>query len=60
MKERGRYWSVPWDAYPRLEQGGIIMNTAQDAGAAADFRGFLTSDDGKTILRKYGFELPGE
>ncbi|HEY4312379.1 MAG TPA: molybdate ABC transporter substrate-binding protein [Pirellulales bacterium] len=60
MKARGRYWSVPTDAYSRLEQGGVIMNDAKDAAAAGEFRGFMTGEEGKTILREYGFALPGE
>ncbi|HVU86691.1 MAG TPA: molybdate ABC transporter substrate-binding protein [Pirellulales bacterium] len=58
MQERGRYWSVPADAYPRLEQGGVIMSAAQDLAAARDFRAYLISDEGKAILRQFGFELP--
>lgn len=58
MQERGRYWSVPADAYPKLKQGGVIMNSAQDMAAAREFREFLLSEDGKSILRQFGFELP--
>src|SRR5262249_3795660 len=25
MKDKGRYWEIPLDAYPRLEQGGLIL-----------------------------------
>ena len=55
---RGRYWSVPADAYPKLEQGGVIMNAVQDRDSARDFRAFLTGEEGKSILRQFGFELP--
>ena len=60
MKDKGRHWSIPTDSYPPLEQGGIIMKDAQDPAAAAALRGFLTGDEGKTILRTYGFVIPGE
>jgi molybdate transport system substrate-binding protein len=57
VRARGRYWEVPLDAYPRIEQGGIIL---RDSPAARDFRAFLLSAGGRHILRKYGFFVPGE
>ncbi|MBS0202951.1 MAG: molybdate ABC transporter substrate-binding protein [Planctomycetes bacterium] len=58
MRDKGRYWSVPADAFPTLEQGGVILNGAQDPEAAAEVRSFLISEPGRTILKKYGFEEP--
>ncbi len=60
MKDKGRYWSIPAFSYPRLEQGGVIMNQSADPGAAAALRNYLRSDEGKEILRGYGFVIPGE
>ena len=60
MQEKGRYWSLPADSYPRLEQGGVVLNAARDPAAAQELRTFITSDQGKEILRKYGFAMPGE
>jgi molybdate transport system substrate-binding protein len=57
VRARGRYWEIPPDAYPRMEQGGIIL---KDSGAARDFRAFLLSAAGRRILRQYGFLVPGE
>jgi molybdate transport system substrate-binding protein len=57
VRARGRYWEIPPDAYPRMEQGGIIL---KDSAAARDFRGFLLSSGGRRILRQYGFLVPGE
>ena len=58
MRDKGRYWIVPLEAYPRLEQGGVIMNWTQDRDAAQALRSFLTGDDGRAILQRYGFLLP--
>jgi molybdate transport system substrate-binding protein len=58
MKDKGRYWSVPLDAYPRLEQGGVILSWAKDAQATEALRTFVVGDEGRTILRQYGFILP--
>lgn len=60
MREKGRFWDVPLDAYPRLEQGGLILNWAKDKEATQALRDFLTGKDGRAILKKYGFILPGE
>src|SRR5258707_1219430 len=30
MRDKGRYWEVPQDAFPRLEQGGVILSWAQN------------------------------
>jgi molybdate transport system substrate-binding protein len=57
LRDRGRYWEIPLDAYPRMEQGGIIL---KDSQAARDFRGFLLSTGGRRILKQYGFFIPGE
>jgi molybdate transport system substrate-binding protein len=57
VRARGRYWEIPLDAYPRLEQGGIIL---KDSQAARDFRAFLLSAGGRRILKQYGFVVPGE
>jgi molybdate transport system substrate-binding protein len=60
VRDHGRYWEVPRDSYPRMEQGGVILKWAKDADAARKFRAFLTSPEGGSIFRKYGFSLPGE
>lgn len=54
---RGRYWEIPLDAYPRMEQGGVIL---KDSPAARAFRDYLLSAPGRRILKKYGFALPGK
>jgi molybdate transport system substrate-binding protein len=60
MRDKGRYWSVPLDAYPRLEQGGVILTWAKDQDATQALRAFIMGEGGRAILPKYGFILPGE
>jgi molybdate transport system substrate-binding protein len=60
LKGQGRYWQVPLDAYPRLEQGGVILKWAKNPEAAERFRSFATGSKGRSLLRRYGFYLPGE
>ena len=60
MRDKGRYADVPPDSYPRLDQGGVVLTWVQDRAAADAFRGFMTSDEGKALLRRYGFIVPGD
>jgi molybdate transport system substrate-binding protein len=60
LQQEGGYWEVPLDAYPRMEQGGVIMKSARNVEAARSFRDFVLSGAGRSTLERYGFLLPGE
>jgi len=53
----GRYWVVPLDTYPRMEQGGTILKGAVSPDAARQFRSFLLSAPARAVLKRYGFFL---
>jgi molybdate transport system substrate-binding protein len=53
--DQGRYWEVPLSAYPRMEQGGVIMKSARNPAQAQTFRAFLMGQEGRAILKRYGF-----
>ena len=55
VRGQGRYWEVPVGAYPKIEQGGLIL---KDSKAAREFRSFLLAADGRRILKEYGFSVP--
>ena len=55
---KGRYWKVPQDAYPALEQGAIIMSHAKNKELARKFLDFLQTPDSRAILTRYGFAAP--
>jgi molybdate transport system substrate-binding protein len=59
MKEQGRAWEVPLDAYPRMEQGGAILARARNVELAKRFRDGLLGADGRALLERHGFFLPG-
>lgn len=59
MKTAGKYWEVPMEAYPPLEQGAVILTTSKNRQAARQFLDFLKSPQGQEIMRRYGFTLPG-
>jgi molybdate transport system substrate-binding protein len=60
LKGKGRYWLVPRDSYPALEQAGVILAWAQDLPAAEALRAFLLGGGGREVLRKHGYEFPKE
>jgi hypothetical protein len=55
LRDQGRIWEVPTEAYPRREQGGVILSWAQDRAAAETFRDFVLGQGGRAILRRHGF-----
>jgi molybdate transport system substrate-binding protein len=57
VRARGRYWEIPLAAYPKIEQGGIILKPSP---AASDFRSFLMDTAGRRILGQYGFLAASE
>jgi molybdate transport system substrate-binding protein len=57
VRSTGRYWEIPLDAYPQMEQGGVILKDSPDARA---FRAWMTGTEGRRILKQYGFYMPGE
>jgi len=60
LKDKGRYWEIPLAAYPRIEQGGVMLSWARHPNAARELRDYVMSPAGKAVLRRYGFSLPGE
>lgn len=58
MKAAGRYWEVPSDAHPVIEQGAVILKQSQNQDLAKQFLEFMKSPEGVELLRRYGFTLP--
>ena len=58
LAREGRYFEVPLESYPRLEQGGVILARASAPEAARRLRDFILSADGRATLKRYGFFLP--
>lgn len=58
LRDEGRWVEVPLDAFPRLEQGGVVLGSARDAEAARAVRDTLVSEPGRALLQRYGFSLP--
>ena len=57
VRAQGRYWEVPVESYPKIEQGGVILKDSPEARALRDW---LLAPAGRALLKQYGFSLPGE
>ncbi len=60
LKDKGRYWTVPLDAYPTLNQAALVLSRSKQEDAARKFLDFLRSPDATSLLTSYGFSLPAE
>ncbi len=58
MKTRGRYWMVPLDAYPMLNQAAVVLSHSKQQQAARKFLEFVRSPEATSLLTSYGFSLP--
>lgn len=54
----GRYWLIPEDMHPPIDQGGAILRATKHAAAAEAFRTFLLGDEARAVLGRYGFVTP--
>jgi molybdate transport system substrate-binding protein len=50
---------LPTSLHAPLEQSGVVLSWAADLDAARNFLAFLTSEQGKSILKDNGFLTPG-
>ena len=60
LKEKGRYWTVPLDSYPTLNQAAVVISKSKQQDAAGKFLEFLRSPEASSLLTSYGFSLPAE
>ncbi len=60
LKDKGRYWTVPLDAYPTLNQAAVVLSKSKQQDAARKFLDFLRGPEATSLLTSYGFSLPAE
>ena len=60
LKDKGRYWTVPLDAYPTLNQAAVVLSKSKQQDAARKFLEFLRSPESSSLLASYGFSLTAE
>lgn len=57
---RGRFWTVPLNAYPTLNQAAVVLSNSKHHQFAAEFLYFVRSPEGTSLLSSFGFSLPSE
>ena len=58
MQGKGRYWVVPAEAYPPLDQGVVLISHSPHGEDAAAFLRFMKTEEVAGLLRRYGFTSP--
>jgi molybdate transport system substrate-binding protein len=58
MQGKGKYWRVPAEAYPPLDQGVVAISHSSHAQEAAAFLEYVKSEEGAAVLKRYGFSSP--
>lgn len=57
IKNMGKFWIVPADYYPPLQQGVVIITRSQNKTEANAFLNYVKTKEASEVLRKYGFAL---
>jgi molybdate transport system substrate-binding protein len=57
MKDKGKYWQVPTDAYPELDQAVVILSGSRQKNQAAAFLEYVKGNEARAIFQRYGFSL---
>jgi molybdate transport system substrate-binding protein len=58
MKDAGKYWELPADTYPEMQQGVAILASSKHKQAAQAFIDYISSSEGAAVLQQYGFRVP--
>jgi molybdate transport system substrate-binding protein len=58
MQGKGKYWRVPAEAYPQLDQGVVIISRSLHKTDAVAFLEYIKTAEAAAVLRRYGFSLP--
>ncbi len=54
----GKYWEIPRDLYPPLEQAVVLLKSSPNKPAARSFVSYLQTESARATLAGYGFTLP--
>jgi len=60
IQSKGRWVLLPEKLHKPLNQALAVIKTTRHAVEARRFADFINSPPGRTVMRKYGFILPGE
>jgi molybdate transport system substrate-binding protein len=60
IQGKGRYWQIPAEAYPPLEQGLVIISRSRRKKQAAAFVEYIKTAESAKVFSRYGFGLPAQ
>jgi molybdate transport system substrate-binding protein len=60
MQGKGKYWVVPAEAHPQLDQGVVLILHSVHQKDAQAFLEFLKTEEAADRLRRYGFVSPDQ
>jgi molybdate transport system substrate-binding protein len=60
MQGKGKYWMVPAEAYPPLDQGVVLISHSPHRQDASAFLEYVKTAEVSAVLRRYGFSLPDQ
>src|SRR5580704_15417552 len=58
MQGKGKYWVVPAEAHPPLDQGVVLISRSVHKKDAEGFLEFVKTEEAADLLRSYGFTSP--
>src|SRR5271166_6736648 len=58
MQGKGKYWIVPAEAYPALDQGVVALSRSPRKQDAEAFINYVKTAEVAAVLRRYGFIVP--
>jgi molybdate transport system substrate-binding protein len=54
----GKWWEIPSELHPAIEQSAVILKSAKNQLATRAFLIFVTQGPGRAVLERYGFLAP--
>ena len=57
MKD-GKYWAIPADMHPAIDQAVVLLKGAKNKHAPRAFLEFVNTTAGRAVFEKYGFAVP--
>jgi molybdate transport system substrate-binding protein len=58
VKDKGKYFEIPTDDYPAIEQAVVILKSSKKKELAKKFVAFLRQPETVEIMQSYGFVVP--
>ena len=58
MKDKGKYFEIPAEDYPAIEQAAVVLKSSKKKDLAKKFVSFLKQPEATQIMQRYGFVVP--